>query len=356
MCIESKGAKRRITYTAGENADSFWYQHESYFYSTLGQGVGHPADADIPLLAGQSLTLTRRANNVSGNFEVGSDETGKGFSFTVDDPFPANTQITLVAHFTVSMPGVALTFDQSRSSSWSLSSPSGTSNLTKQFRLVSSTSSSSSFEYVLSFTSSVELHSFYVKYASIYFTTPGNNKNTNFTVTFDDCMAYYEVDETEQDVLEDIRDNTKGTLEESKEQTETQKGIFSSIKEFFGSFFQNLIDSVIGLFVPGADEMSDLLGQLNDFFSEKFGFLYAPFDYLIQLIGVFTGSSGTTGLTFPGFSLMGHEVWPEYTYDIAGDPVAGKVLEYVRIGTGVLLAGWFIMYLQDFFKERFGKG
>ncbi len=161
---------------------------------------------------------------------------------------------------------------------------------------------------------------------------------------------------TEKEVLEDIEKVDKEQLEQQKEQTETQKGIFASIKDFFGSFFQNLIDSVIGLFVPSSDEMSDLFGQLNDFFSDTFGFLYAPFDYLIQLIGVFTSSSGTTGLTLPGFSIMGHEVWGDQTYDIASDPVAGKVLEYVRMGTGVLLAGWFIMYLQDFFKERFGKG
>lgn len=137
---------------------------------------------------------------------------------------------------------------------------------------------------------------------------------------------------------------------------DTQKGIFGAIKDFFGSFFKNLIDSVIGLFVPSSDEMSALFNELNKFFSDTFGFLYAPFDYLIQLVGVLTGSSGSTGLTLPGFSIMGHEVWGDQTYDIAGDPVAGKVLEYVRIGTGVLLGGWFIMYLQDFFKERFGKG
>lgn len=161
---------------------------------------------------------------------------------------------------------------------------------------------------------------------------------------------------TEKEILEDIDKTGKEQLEQQKEQTETQKGIFASIKEFFAGFFQNLIDSVIGLFVPSSEEMSDLLGQLNDFFSEKFGFLYAPFDYLIQLVGCLTGSTGGTGLTLPGFSIIGHEVWGDQTYDIASDPVAGKVLEYVRIGTGVLLGGWFIMYLQDFFKERFGKG
>ncbi len=136
----------------------------------------------------------------------------------------------------------------------------------------------------------------------------------------------------------------------------TSKGILSKITDFFGSFFQNLINSVISLFVPSADEMSGLFDQLNQFFSDRFGFLYAPFDYMIQLLGVFTSSSGATGLTLPGFSIMGYEVWPDLTYDLASDDLVGEIFGYVRIGTGCLLAGYFIMFLQDFFKERFGSG
>lgn len=160
----------------------------------------------------------------------------------------------------------------------------------------------------------------------------------------------------DQDTLDKIEDNTGRGADAAEETAETTKGIWETIKEFFGGFFNNLIESIVHLFVPTSEEMSGLFDELNQFFSDTFGFLYAPFDYLIQLIGVFTSSSGSTGLVFPGFSIMGHEVWPDMTYDISSDPVAGKVLEYVRIGTGVLLAGWFIMYLQDFFKEKFGSG
>lgn len=168
---------------------------------------------------------------------------------------------------------------------------------------------------------------------------------------------------TQTGYLQEIADNSKETnekLEETnetlKDTNETTKGIFSSITEFFGSFFQNLIDSVIGLFVPSAEEMSDLFGQLNDFFSDRFGFLYAPFDYMIQLMQVFTSSTGSTGLTFPGFSIMGYEVWPDMTYDLASDPLVSMICGYVRTGTGILLSGYFIMFLQQFFKERFGNG
>lgn len=161
---------------------------------------------------------------------------------------------------------------------------------------------------------------------------------------------------SEYEILERIDDTTTRTQETMVEVDNTTKGIWQTIKDFFGSFFSNLIDSIIGLFIPSEEDMSGLFDQLNQFFSDTFGFLYAPFDYIIQFVDVFLTSDAGTGLVFPGFSIMGQEVWPDMEYDIASDPVAGQVLGYVRIGTGILLAGWFIMYLQDFFKERFGKG
>lgn len=155
------------------------------------------------------------------------------------------------------------------------------------------------------------------------------------------------------DKITDSQDKTTGAVEDVNE---TGKGIWASLKDFFGSFFQNLINAVVSLFVPSAEEMGGLFDQLNQFFSDRFGFLYAPFDYMIRLMQVFLSSTGTTGLTLPGFSIMGEQVWPDLTYDLSSDPLVGTVCGYVRMGTGTLLAGYFIMYLQHFFKERFGSG
>ena len=190
------------------------------------------------------------------------------------------------------------------------------------------------------------------------FNLPGGatgKANIGFTLTVNGTVSFA-IERTEKEILEDINTDTIEQTEQAKEQTETQKGIFNSIKEFFAGFFQNLIDSVVHLFVPTSDEMSDLLEQLNQFFSDTFGFLYAPFDYFIQLVNVFLSADAGTGLTLPGFSIMGHEVWADQTYDLSSDPLVGQIFGYVRTGTGVLLACWFIMYLQNFFKERFGKG
>lgn len=334
MCIESKAAKRKITYVVGENGSAVLYM-PTYSGETYSPRL---------ITVGQTSTYSCSA---SGSNSV---QFGERLEFGAPNSIPAGSVVNVKASFTFTSPR-ACSLGSYKSV---LSSPTG---LNESY--VFSFHPVSIYSYEITYNSSFVLNvdTLMLKWSTFYsFFAVGDGPISGCKLTFNSMEVSYEVDETEKDVLEDIRKNTGEAAEEAKEQTETQKGIFASIKDFFASFFQNLIDSVISLFVPSSEEMSDLFGQLNDFFSDTFGFLYAPFDYLIQLIGVFTSSTGTTGLTLPGFSIMGHEVWGDQTYDISSDPVAGQVLGYVRIGTGVLLAGWFIMYLQDFFKERFGKG
>lgn len=156
--------------------------------------------------------------------------------------------------------------------------------------------------------------------------------------------------------LDEQKELQENQLEEQREQTETQKGIASSIKEFFGSFFDNLVNSIIGIFVPSQEEMSELFNRLNNFFAETFGFLYYPFDFIIDAFNIFLEADSETGLTLPGFSIMGYEVWGNQTYDITSEPVVGEIFGYVRMGTGALLAMWFVNYLRNFFDKRFGGG
>lgn len=141
-----------------------------------------------------------------------------------------------------------------------------------------------------------------------------------------------------------------------EENNETTKNIFSSITDFFGSFFQNLIDTIIGVIVPSSEEMSSLFDRLNTFFSNTFDFLYFPFDFIITVFDIFLNSDSSTGLTFPGFSIMGHQVWGNQTYDLADDELVNIILGYVRMGTGGLLAFAFVGYLRNFFEKRFGGG
>lgn len=145
--------------------------------------------------------------------------------------------------------------------------------------------------------------------------------------------------------------------EELKEQTETQKGMLSKMSEFFGGFFDNLKNAVIGLFVPSKEEMSSLFDRLMQFFNETFGFLFYPFDFIVRLVELFlTSANDDTSIVFPGFSIMGMQVWETMEIDLTAYEVTRELFGYVRMLTGAIIAFGFIDYLRKYFDKRFGGG
>lgn len=166
--------------------------------------------------------------------------------------------------------------------------------------------------------------------------------------------------------LDDINGTLQEQVEVQEEQLETEKGILSSITSFFGSFFQNLIDSVIGLVVPSAEELKEIFDRLNEFFSETFGFLYYPFELLARFVDVIINSDASNAiLTFPAFKIMGYEVWKAYSFDLQATfnnnahplyRVMRPLFTYIRYGTGCAIVFAFINYLRTFFDKRFGGG
>lgn len=180
--------------------------------------------------------------------------------------------------------------------------------------------------------------------------------NCQWTVTVE--YQYREVfNATTGQKLDTIDDSIQQGNKIAEDTNQVTKNIFQRITEFFGSFFSNLINAVVSLFMPSSDEFNDFFTRLNAFFEDHFGFLFAPFKYFNMLITwTFTndGLATSTALTFPGFSIMGYEVWPSMTYDLASDPLVGTICGHVRKVTGILLAVYFVTFIQNFFRERFG--
>lgn len=85
-----------------------------------------------------------------------------------------------------------------------------------------------------------------------------------------------------------------------QEANETSKSIFDKISDFFGSFFENIINALKSLFVPEDGYFSDFFERLNDFFSEKLGMLYAPIDLFVDVLtSIQNASSVSSGIGFP---------------------------------------------------------
>lgn len=69
-----------------------------------------------------------------------------------------------------------------------------------------------------------------------------------------------------------------------------------------------------------------------------------PFKIVQDFAGAIA-SDGSTGLTFPSFTLMGYQLWPSYTFDL--QVIAQKfpaLYNALHLITGIMVVSWFIHY------------
>lgn len=134
-----------------------------------------------------------------------------------------------------------------------------------------------------------------------------------------------------------------------EDQNETTNNIFSSISDFFGSFFDNLI----GIFVPEDGYFEDFFARLNRFFSEKLGMLYSPIELFINLLtGIQSASAVDAGIPFPGLKWEDMYIIEPQTISlseiVADFPELQRKIYFV---TNVIMVGSILMLLQNKLKE-----
>lgn len=146
--------------------------------------------------------------------------------------------------------------------------------------------------------------------------------------------------------LSNLNDSTNA-IEESVT-SDTGGGILATIKNFFGGFFSNLINSILGLFVPSSDYFSTWFSNLNTLLSDKLGMLYAPFDLLISTLNaIYSADTSEPGIVFPGFDWDGETVIEPYTFYFSS---LGEKFQNLRdavyFATDVVLLFAFLHLLQ----------
>ena len=168
----------------------------------------------------------------------------------------------------------------------------------------------------------------------------------------DDNQAYIggRVDSASQQAHEDAQQ----AHEDAERAHEDSKNIFDKISDFFGGFFDNLINAVIGLFVPSDDDLSAFMDDMKTFLTDKLGFLGYPFEILGRLVSL-VAKEGDAKLTLPGFKIMGHVVWNDIDFDLSAlmSNFVG-LTEAIKVGTSVLIVGAFLLYCQKKFNEVLG--
>lgn len=156
---------------------------------------------------------------------------------------------------------------------------------------------------------------------------------------------------------DELLDEAKKQTQIQEETKETTKNIFERISEFFAGFFDGIINAFLSLFVPDDDFFSDYFARLNDFFSEKLGFLYVPVELLVDVIeGISNASGSPPGIEFPGIEWDGQYIIEPQTFSFSS--IFGEMpglQDAIYLGTDIIMIGAVLLLLQNKLKEVLEK-
>lgn len=142
------------------------------------------------------------------------------------------------------------------------------------------------------------------------------------------------------------------TLQE--EANTTSKNIFEKITDFFDNFFTRLGDFLLGLIVPSSDDLTAFLNEVNDWFSERLGFIWYPFSFAVDAVSALAGGTADTGITVPALTLNmfggTYTIWNEMQVDLD----AFGIFRYVRLFTSFICVGGIVALAYNKWDEWIG--
>lgn len=115
-----------------------------------------------------------------------------------------------------------------------------------------------------------------------------------------------------------------------------------------------IIEGLKSLFIPSDDYFSSKFSELNEFFKDRFGFLYTPIDLLIRFVNLIYGASDTfDGIPFPELSWDGHVLLAAQTvrFDILDIAAFKQVQKYLYFLTDVMMIGALVSLIHRKFEE-----
>ena len=159
-----------------------------------------------------------------------------------------------------------------------------------------------------------------------------------------------------------IQNNINNSIQQGnrlqEEANETGKGILGKITDFFSSFFENIINAFKSLFIPEDGYFSDFFTRLNDFFSDKLGFLYEPIDLFFSLLNAIQNASvgASPGLTFPEVKWEDTVIIPETNVDFSiVNEKMPELQEKIYFVTDIIMVGAVLILLERKIDEVLHK-
>ena len=284
--MDAKAAKKRVTFTAGENADALWTSPRSSYTNPNFVQVQPGVSPSASMISNEPFSLNLQDSNFTFALADGLD------------PIPAGSDVYFDLVLSFNTPSSAIEY---RNLEYSIDSP---------------TLSSNSLICDVSFPNVYTLRMHYYGYlrpsvnTSVISGSLGSylynaKDGARVNITFESCYAYYEVEETEKDVLEDIRDNTTETNDKLDNLTDGfQNDGMDSSKDELNSSLAGIDNAENSLFNPAKDHLGSYeFVDINSFQGLATGVTFVS----TFLQSFYVSSGGLDGLgiiTAVGFSVL----------------------------------------------------
>lgn len=174
-------------------------------------------------------------------------------------------------------------------------------------------------------------------------------------------ISIYELSDSEvanSSIQNSINNSIQQGNQLQQEANETSKGILGKITGFFGSFFDNIINTLKSLFIPEDGYFSDFFNRLNDLFSEKLGFLYSPIDLFVEFLNAIQNASvgSDVGLVFPEIKWEDTVLIEKTTvnFDIVNEKMP-DLQQKIYFVTDIIMVGAVIFLLEKKIDEVMQK-
>lgn len=156
-----------------------------------------------------------------------------------------------------------------------------------------------------------------------------------------------------------------------KENTETNKGIWETLKDilsYINPFSENffvyklvelLLEGLKSLFIPSDNFFINWINDLNEYFGDRFGIIYYPFEILINFLTRISTITATNSavISFGDLSLFGGVIIPAFSFDffslLTNDTLLNIHNIYLVCVDVILYLGLFVL-CKNIFSEIFG--
>lgn len=179
-----------------------------------------------------------------------------------------------------------------------------------------------------------------------------------------DSNVNNQLDDMESAIVQEFNDEQALISESNKlqeqanelqeESNETQKNIFEKITDFFNNFFSRLGELLLSLIVPSAEDLTAFLDEVNEWFSDRLGFIWYPFGFAVDAVSALAGGDANTQFTVPALqiNMLGgtYTIWNEMSVDID----SFDIFKYVRLFTSFICVGGIVSLAYNKWDEWIG--